>query len=70
MKHPQTIVPTRNSSEIFDDFVALTVLVQKSLAKAITKAVAENDTLGIPTPYSQNGKIFYRQPHKPNRTIR
>ena len=56
--------PVSNSSEIFDDFEAMTVLVQKSFANAAKKAVAENDALGIPTPYSQNGKIFYREPHK------
>lgn len=70
MKHAQKIAPTNNSSEIFDDFVALTLLVQKSFAKAVKKAVAENDNLGIPTPYSKNGKVFYRQPHKANRTVR
>ena len=60
--------PASNSSEIFDDFEAMTVLVQKSFANAAKKAVAENDALGIPTPYSKNGKIFYRQPHKaPNK---
>ena len=56
--------PVSNSSEIFDDFEAMTVLVQKSFANAAQKAVAENDALGIPTPYSKNGKIFYREPHK------
>ena len=70
MKHAQKIVPTSNSCEIFDDFEALTVLVQKSFAKAVKKAVAENDKLGIPTPYSKNGKIFYRQPYKVTPTIR
>ena len=56
--------PASNTSEIFDDFEAMTVLVQKSFANAAKKAVAENDALGIPTPYSKNGKIFYREPHK------
>ena len=56
--------PVSNSSEIFDDFDAMTVLVQKSFANAAQKAVAENDPLSIPTPYSKNGKIFYREPHK------
>ena len=70
MKRAQKIEPTNNSGEIFDDFVALTLIVQKSFAKAVKKAVAENDKLGIPTPYSKNGNIFYRQPHKATRTVR
>lgn len=56
--------PAIKISEIFDDFEAVTVLVQKSFANAAKKAVAENDALGIPTPYSKHGKIFYREPHK------
>jgi hypothetical protein len=56
--------PAINSCEIFDDFEAMTALVQKSFANAAKKAVEENDALGIPTPYSKNGKIFYRQPQK------
>jgi|GEM_PF-2558388 len=60
--------PAIQNSDIFDDFEAMTVLVQKSFANAAKKAVAENDALGIPTPYSKNGKIFYREPHKaPNK---
>ncbi len=70
MKHAQKIVPTSNNFEIFDDFDALTILVQKSFAKATKKAVAENDKLGIPTPYSKNGKIFYRQPRKATHPVR
>ena len=54
-----------NSSKIFDDFEAVTELVQKSFAKAATTAVAENDAHGIPTPYTKNGKIYYRKPYKP-----
>jgi len=36
MKRAQKIEPTNNSGEIFDDFVALTLLVQKSFAKAVS----------------------------------
>ncbi len=70
MKHAPKIEPTTNSCEIFDDFDEMTVLIQKSFAKAVKKAIAENDKLGIPTPYSKNGKIFYREPHKPTHSVR
>lgn len=67
-RNTQLYSPAIQNSDIFDDFEAMTVLVQKSFANAAKKAVAENDALGIPTPYSKNGKIFYREPHKaPNK---
>ncbi len=56
--------PASNRSEIFDDFETMKELVQKSFTHAAKKAVAENDALGIPTPYYMNGKILYSQPHK------
>ena len=54
--------PSSGSPDIFDDFGALTALVQKSFCSAVKKAREENDALGIAAPYSKDGKIFYRQP--------
>jgi len=51
-----------DSSDIFDDFEALTALVQKSFCSAVKKAREENDALGIAAPYSKDGNISYRQP--------
>jgi hypothetical protein len=62
--------PTETGDEIFDDFEALTEIVQRSFNEAARKAVAENDALGIPTPYSKDGKIFLRQPKKATNTPR
>jgi hypothetical protein len=52
----------QDDDSIFDDADALIALAQKSFAKATKKAIAENDVLGIPSPYSRNGKIYFRQP--------
>lgn len=51
-----------NDIQIFDNFKALTALVQKSFNQAAKDAVAENDRLGIPTHGSSNGKLIVRQP--------
>ena len=64
MKHAQKITDTSDGCEIFDDFEALTALVQKSFNQAVKKAITENDDLGIPSPYSKDGKVFLRQPLK------
>jgi hypothetical protein len=49
MKLAQEMTPPSNGYEIFNDFEALTTLVQKSFMEAAKAAVAENNRLGIPT---------------------
>ncbi|MBF0562018.1 MAG: hypothetical protein HQL37_08350 [Alphaproteobacteria bacterium] len=51
-----------NDNDIFENFDALTELVQRSFTSAAKKVVAENDRLGIPTPYGRDGNIYFRQP--------
>jgi hypothetical protein len=51
---------------IFDDFEALTALVQKSFNEAAKIAVAENDRLGLPTHGSIDGRLVVRQPRLAN----
>lgn len=64
MKLAQEITPPSNGYEIFNDFEALTTLVQKSFMEAAKAAVAENKRLGIPTHGSFGGKLVVRQPPK------
>jgi hypothetical protein len=60
----QKIKPPSDGREIFDDFEALTALVQKSFMEAAKNAVAENDRLGIPIHGSVGGKLIVRHPPK------
>jgi hypothetical protein len=60
MKLAQEMTSPSNGYEIFNDFEALTTLVQKSLRKAAKATVAENDRLGIPTHGSFGGKLVVR----------
>lgn len=62
MNREPKISPPTDPLAIFDDPEALTALVVKSMNDAARKAIEENDALGIPSPYSKDGKIFYRQP--------
>ena len=41
---------------------AMMDLAQRSFARAVAEAIAENDRLGIPSSYGQDGKVFFRQP--------
>jgi len=52
--------PVHGEAGIFDDFEALTALVQDTFDVAVRKAVAENDRAGIPTPVGAN--IQFREP--------
>ncbi|MBF0563410.1 MAG: hypothetical protein HQL37_15680 [Alphaproteobacteria bacterium] len=60
VRKPAHITP--NDDSVFDDADALIALAQKSFTKAAKRAVAENDTLGIPSPGSVNGQIVFRTP--------
>jgi len=53
-----------NDDDIFDDAEALIELAQRSFSEAAKKAIAENDALGIPTPYGRDGKVYFRMPPK------
>ncbi len=64
MPSAQKIMPPSDGCEIFDDFEALTALVQKSFMEAAKDAGAENDRLGIPTHGSVGGKLVVRHPPK------
>ena len=64
MKLVQEMTPPSHDYEIFNDFEALTTLVQKSFMEAAKAAVAENDRLGIPTHGSFGGNLVVRQPPK------
>jgi hypothetical protein len=57
-------VNPKDGDDIFDDFEALTALVQRSFESAARKAIAENDRLGIPTAYGRDGKVYFRMPPK------
>ncbi|MBF0539799.1 MAG: hypothetical protein HQL03_16280 [Nitrospirae bacterium] len=58
------VKPTQPNDDdsIFDDAEALIALAQKSFTKAAKKAVAENDSLGIPTHGSVDGKLVVHMP--------
>lgn len=47
--------------EVFDDFDALVKTAQASFAKAVRKAVAENDAHGIDSPGTIRGKLMVRK---------
>ncbi|MDD4617373.1 MAG: hypothetical protein PHW76_09790 [Alphaproteobacteria bacterium] len=68
MNHARKNSQPNDENKIFDDFEALTALVKNSFNKAVQKAITENDALGIPSPYSKEGKIFLRRPSKTNHT--
>ena len=62
MNRAKKIAPPSDGIEIFNNFDALTALVQKSFDEAAAIAGAENDSLGIPTHGSIGGKLVVRQP--------
>ena len=45
-----------------DDPQGMMDLMQRSFAEAVRKEIAENDRLGIPWSYGENGKVMFRQP--------
>ena len=47
--------------EVFDNFDALVETAQASFAKAVRKAVAENDARGIDSPGTVRGKLTVRK---------
>ena len=47
--------------EVFDDFDTLVKTAQTSFAKAVRKAVAENDACGIDSPGTVRGKLTVRK---------
>lgn len=67
MHRMDTATKTRgvhNDDSAFNDADALLALALKSFARAATKEVAKNDSLGIPTYGSDKGKLVVRQPPK------
>jgi len=50
---------------MFDDPEALTELAQRSFHEAKSRAIAENDRLGVPSYGSEGGQIVVRQPPPP-----
>ncbi|MBF0568544.1 MAG: hypothetical protein HQK95_06700 [Nitrospirae bacterium] len=62
MKRAVKHTPSIDDDSIFDDADALIALAQKSFTRAAKKAVAENDALGIPTHYSEGGKLLVHMP--------
>jgi hypothetical protein len=53
-----------HDDSVFDDADALIALAQKSFKRAAKEEVAKNDSLGIPTHGSADGKLVVRQPTK------
>ena len=51
-----------DAPNIFDDVDALLALACESMTAAARAAVAENDALGVPTPFGKDGKVMWRLP--------
>lgn len=55
---------TKKTPIPFWDRPDLVEYITRVMGKAVRKAIAENDRLGIPSPYGKDGKVHYRQPPK------